>query len=237
MPTPHNRAKENDFAKTVLMPGDPLRAKWISETFLKDAKLINDVRGMLGFTGLYKDKKVSVMGHGMGIASIGIYSYELFKFYGVETILRVGSAGAYSEKIKVGDIIIAESAFSFSTYADEVGVEVKNNTLNATPSLVNLTKETAKELGLSFFEGKVYSSDAFYNKYTLQENIQRTQGCAAVEMEAFALYANAIKLSKQALTILTCSDSLVTGDSLSAEDRQTSFSAMIKLALAVAYKL
>jgi purine-nucleoside phosphorylase len=191
---------------------------------------------MLAFTGKYKGKTVSVMGHGMGIPSIGIYSYELFKFYETETILRVGSAGAYDEKIKVGDVIIADEAFSFSTYADELGVEVKEKVLYAAPSLVSLAEKTSAGLGIHAIKARVFSSDVFYGKASYKENAKRT-GALAVEMEAFALYANAIKLNKKALTLLTASDSFVTGEALSAQDRQTSFKSMISLGLEMAHSL
>jgi purine-nucleoside phosphorylase len=234
--TPHNKAKKDDVAPVVIMCGDPLRAKWIAENSLQDAKLINDVRGMLGFTGVYGNKRITVMGHGMGIPSMGIYSYELFNFYDVETIIRVGSAGSYIKEINVGDVVIAKDAASYSTYASEIGLETSEglNILPATAELVDLAQAEAKLSARSVGLCRAYSSDAFYNKYTLEENIKRSGNSSVVEMEAFALYANAIKLNKKSLTLLTCSDSFITHEELSANDRQTQFTDMVKLALDMA---
>jgi purine-nucleoside phosphorylase len=236
MLTPHNAAKKNEVAKIVLMPGDPLRAKWIAQKFLKNPKLINEIRGMYAFTGTYKGKRITVMGHGMGIPSVGIYTYELFKFYDVDAIIRVGSAGAYSKDVELGDVLIAKDASSNSFYAEDIGVKVKNGILAADKKLLDLAIKTAKDLEIKTNVCRVNSTDVFYNKYTLAQNIKRSQGAKAVEMEAFAIYANAIKTKKKALTLLTCSDSLVTGKQLSPEDRQTNFNDMIKVALETAYK-
>jgi purine-nucleoside phosphorylase len=235
--TPHNRAKKEDVAKVVLMPGDPLRAKWISETFLQDAKLINDVRGMFGFTGTYKGKKITVMAHGMGIPSIGIYSYELFKFYEVDTIIRIGSAGSYVKEINVGDVIIAKDASAYSTYAEDIGLDVKDHILAASEDLVELAVKTAQESHINASLCRAFSSDTFYSKYTLEESIKRSQGASVVEMEGFALYANAIKLQKKALMLLTCSDSFITKEELSIEERQTKFKDMVTLAFDIADKI
>lgn len=235
--TPHNKAKREDIAEVTIMPGDPLRAKWIAENFLENARLVNDVRGMFAFTGSYKGKQVTVMAHGMGIPSIGIYTWELFKFYDVKTIIRAGSAGSYSKDIKLGDVIIAKDAASFSSYAEEIGVDASDGADNrcgilaASKELVESAEKCAAGFGISAQSCRVFSSDCFYNKYSLEENIKRAHGAKAVEMEAFGLYANAIKLKKNAVTLLTCSDSIVTGEAMSAEERQNSFSGMIKLAL------
>jgi purine-nucleoside phosphorylase len=162
--TPHNKAKLSDIAKVVLMPGDPLRAKWIAENFLKSPKLVNDVRGMFAYTGAYKNKKVTVMAHGMGMPSIGIYSYELFKFYNVNTIIRVGSAGAFTKSIKLGDVIVAKEAFSESIYAQDVGVKVpKNKILNASSKPLNLCLSVARQMKIEPHVGKVLCEDVFYS--------------------------------------------------------------------------
>jgi purine-nucleoside phosphorylase len=219
------------------MPGDPLRAKWISETFLKDAFLVNDVRGMLAYTGFFNNKKITVMGHGMGIPSMGIYSYELYKFYDVDTILRIGSAGGYAKNVHIGDVLIAKDTLSYSLYADDIGVDVKDNILLATDSLVKLAELTAKELSVKINACRVFCSDSFYNKYTLEENIKRSNNASAVEMESFALYANALKLNKKALTLLTCSDSFVNEGNMTTAERQNSFNDMVNLALNIANKL
>jgi purine-nucleoside phosphorylase len=233
--TPHNRAEKGDFAKTVLMPGDPLRAKWLAETFLENARLVTDVRGMLGFTGSYHKKPVSVMGHGMGIPSMGIYSWELYQFYGVDTIIRIGSAGSYSPSIHIGDVVIAKESFSFSCYADDIGVSAPQHTLQATPTLVAKAEKLANALDIKTQTCRVFSEDSFYYKYTLAENVARSGGAAMCEMESFALYANALYAHRNALALLTCSDSIAADETpLSPEARQTSFTTMTRLALALA---
>jgi purine-nucleoside phosphorylase len=234
--TPHNKAKKEDVAKTVIMPGDPLRAKWISENFMENPKLINDVRGMFAYTGKYKDKDVTVMAHGMGIPSIGIYSYELYHFYDVNSIIRIGSAGALSKDINVGDVIITKDVTSFSNYAEDLGIDVQNRTLAGTQELTDLAIETARELNINAEICRVFCSDSFYNKYSLEESIKRSQNAKAVEMEGFALFANALHLKKKALMLLTCSDSLVTGESMNADERQTKFANMVKLGFETALK-
>jgi purine-nucleoside phosphorylase len=236
--TPHISAKKGEIAKTVLMPGDPLRAKFIAENFLEDYKLVNEVRGMLAYTGTYKGKDVTVMGHGMGNASIGIYSYELYKFYDVENIIRVGSCGSYLESINVGEVIVANQATSDSTFADLINVELVNNSLSASEELLKTCVKVSEELKIKLHIGKVNSSDVFYSdenspKSKLNDEIKKGN-ILAVEMEAFALYANAIKLNKNALCILTVSDSLVTHESLSSEDRRTTFKNMMILGLETA---
>lgn len=235
--TPHNSAKKEEIAKVVLMPGDPLRAQWMADNFLTNVKLVNKVRGMFAFTGEYKNKKVTIMGHGMGMPSIGIYSYELFYFYDVDVIIRVGSAGSYSKNINVGDLILTKEAYSESTFANLIGIETNNNVLQGNASLNELIKNTAIENNILLKEARIHSSDIFYgSKRTLNQIIEETKA-EAVEMESFALFANAIKLNKKAATLLTCSDSLVTHESMSANDRQTKFVSMIDLALKTVLKI
>ncbi len=225
---------KTEIAKVVLMPGDPLRAKWIAETFLKKVKLVNQVRNMFGFTGYYKNKKISVFGGGMGIPSIGIYSHELFSMYGVKYIIRVGSAGAIDKKINLGDIAIATEAFSKSNYANEIGIKPNKCVFKPSEYLLNMTIKCAKKSKIKYLTAKVYSADAFYSKYSVAEIKKITNNAKLIEMEAFGLYANAIRNKKHALTILTCSDNLVTKKEMSAYARQTSFKNMIKLALETA---
>jgi purine-nucleoside phosphorylase len=186
---------------------------------------------MFGYTGTYKGKRITVMAHGMGMASIGIYTYELYHFYNVKTIIRIGSCGAYSASLNLGDVIAVEEAFSYSEFATDMGVEVKNHILTATPKLLNLCKHTAKNLMISTTIGRVFCQDVFYDKYTLAENIKRSHKSIAVEMEAFALYACAAKHNAAALTLLTVSDSMVTNEAMTPEDVQTSFKNMVTLAL------
>lgn len=231
MATPHNSAKKGDFAKTVLMPGDPLRSKFIAENFLEDAVLVNNVRGVQGYTGKYKGRSVSVMASGMGMPSMSIYSYELFSVYDVDTIIRVGSAGATSPSLKLKDIVIADSAYTVSNIVDQLGFD-KSVKIVATPSKVALAEKIAKEKGFEYKVGKLMSSDVFYRKTDLDE--MKRLGVLAVEMEAAALFLNASLTGKNALAICTISDSLVTGEALSAFDRETSFTQMMELALEVA---
>ena len=231
MATPHNSAKKGDFAKTVLMPGDPLRSKFIAENFLEDAVLVNNVRGVQGYTGKYKGRSVSVMASGMGMPSMSIYSYELFSVYDVDTIIRVGSAGATSPSLKLKDIVIADSAYTVSNIVDQLGFD-KSVKIVATPSKVALAEKIAKEKGFEYKVGKLMSSDVFYRKTDLDE--MKRLGVLAVEMEAAALFLNASLTGKNALAICTISDSLVTGEALSASDRETSFTQMMELALEVA---
>lgn len=234
--TPHIKAKKTDFAKVVLMPGDPLRAKWIAENFLEDAQQINDIRGMLAFTGKYKGKKVSIMGHGMGIPSIGIYSYELFKFFNVETIIRIGSAGAYKREVQVGTVALVKEAISESTFADLLNVKTDNNVLYPSKEINEVIQNTAKELSINLLNPRIHSSDIFYGVRSVDQIVEKTNA-DLVEMESFALFANAKLLNKKAACLLTCSDSLVTHEAMSAEDRQTKFVDMVKLALESAIKL
>ncbi|MDC4163569.1 purine-nucleoside phosphorylase [Mycoplasma bradburyae] len=235
--TPHIKAKKEEIAKTVLMPGDPLRAKWIAETFLENPKLVNEVRNMFAFTGKYKGKEITVMGHGMGNPSIGIYSHELYNVYDVENIIRVGSCGALVDNINLGDVILESEAFSESPYSMLIGVDVKNKTNYPSQKLLDVSRQTAKELNIKYHEGLVICEDAFYQSIYTPKQANEQWNAIAVEMEGFALNANAIKAKKHSMTILTVSDSLITHEEMSPEKRQTSFNDMIELALNVAIKL
>ena len=241
-PTPHINATPEDFAKTVLMPGDPLRAKFIAENFLTDAKLVNNVRGIHGYTGTYKGTHVSVMASGMGMPSIGIYSYELFNFFGVDNIIRVGSAGGMNKDIKVRDIIIAQGACTDSNYAHTFNLPGTFAPI-ADFNLLKTAVKKADELSLSYSVGNILSSDVFYNDFEgVPENMTSSalwgkMGVLGVEMEAAALYMNAARSGKSALAILTVSDHLLTGESLSAEERQNSFTDMMTLSLETAVNL
>ncbi len=238
MSTPHNEAEKGQIAKTVLMPGDPLRAKFIADTFLEDVVQFNGVRGMLGFTGTYKGKPVSVMGGGMGMPSIGIYSYELFSQYDVDKIIRVGSAGSYSEDAKIYDVVLVTSAVSESTYAKTQSGYDKDETFPSAGLNENLRK-AAKELGIPVIEGATHSSDVFYRepsdaKPAYWEKLRDERGCVCVEMESFALFHNANVTGKQAACLLTISDSFVSPEITTPEERQTCFTNMMKIALEMA---
>lgn len=232
MATPHNRGKKGDFAKTVLMPGDPLRAKYIAEQFLERAALVNDVRGINGYTGYYRGKRVSVMASGMGMPSIGIYSHELFTEYDVETILRVGTAGGLTENIAVRDVVFAMGACTDSNYQYTFRL---NGTFAPIADYETLARGVAcaKAKGFSYRVGNVISSDLFYGDATSSLDWAK-MGVLAVEMESAALYMNAARLGKRALTILTVSDNIVTGEELTALERERSLNDMIELALEVA---
>lgn len=232
IPTPHITAKEGDFAKTVLMPGDPLRAKFIAETFLENAVLVNNVRGIRGYTGLYEGKRVSVMASGMGIPSIGIYSYELFNFYGVEAIIRIGSAGMISQKLKVRDIVAGMSAYTNSSFGAQFGFD---GTVAPCCDFELLTKavEAGKRIGQEVVPGAIYSSDRFYDDSEPLKALSKLN-VLAVEMEAAGLYMNAARAGKKALALCTISDNPFTGEGLSAEERQLSFTQMMKIALEIA---
>lgn len=233
-PTPHINAQKGDFAKTVLMPGDPLRAKYIAENFLENPRLVNNVRGIQGYTGTYKGVPVSVMASGMGMPSIGIYSYELFSAFGVENIIRVGSAGAMQESIKVRDIVIGMGACTNSAYGSQYGLcgtfaPIANYKLMAT------CVDKAEKMGLKYHVGNILSSDTFYSDDTTSD--WGKMGVMAVEMEAAALYMNAARLGKCALAICTISDHILTGEATSSEERQNSFTEMMTLALETAISL
>ena len=241
-PTPHIDAKPEDFAKTVLMPGDPLRSKFIAENFLTNAKLVNNVRGVGGYTGEYEGTRVTVMASGMGMPSIGIYSYELYNFFGVENIMRIGSAGAMSKKIKVRDIVIGMGACTNSAFARQYNLPGDFAPI-CDYGMLKACAETAEEMKLPYHVGNLLSSDTFYNdneglpEAFLSANIWGKMGVLAVEMESAALYMNAARAGKNALTVCTISDHLITGDATTALERQNSFTDMMELALKTAKKL
>ena len=233
MGTAHNKAEVGDIAKTVLMPGDPLRAKYIAETYLTEVKCFNSVRNMLGFTGKYNGKEISVMGSGMGMPSIGIYSYELYQFYNVESIIRIGSAGALHEDIDLKDIVFAQGACTDSRFAYQYELPGSFAPI-ADFSLLEQAVSEARALGTRFKVGNVVSSDIFYNVYPEAAKKWAGMGVLCVEMEATALYMNAAKLHKKALAILSISDHILKGTELSPEERQTGFSEMMEIALKLA---
>ncbi len=233
MNTPHINVKDGSIAKIVLMPGDPLRAKYIADTFLTDVVKINEVRNMYGFTGNYKGRKITVMGSGMGMPSIGIYSYELYKFFGVEKIIRIGSCGAYSPELNLYDTVLVEEAYSESTYA-LVQSGYKENILSSTKGLNDVIKDIAKKLNIPLHIGRIHSSDVFYRENPDFSEIYEKYKCLGVEMESFALFNNARVLNKSAACLLTVSDSLVTHQVTTAEERQTAFTNMMKIALELA---
>lgn len=230
-PTPHIEAKFGEIAETVIMAGDPLRAKLMAERFLENPVQYNNVRGMLGFTGTYKGKRVSVQGHGMGIPSIGIYTYELYNFYGVKTIIRVGSAGAMHPDLHIGDLVIAMGACTNSNYASQYRLPGTFAPI-ADFDLTRKAVEAAEEFGFRYKVGNVYSSDIFYDEYSGLADWQK-MGVLAVEMEAPALYMNAARSGNRALCICTISDSLVTGEATTAEQRQTGFTNMMEVAFSL----
>ena len=232
-PTPHNGAIKGDIAKTVLMPGDPLRAKFIADTYLQDVRCFNTVRNMLGYTGTYQGVPVSVMGGGMGMPSIGIYSYELFKFYGVESIIRVGSAGGIADEVKVRDVVAGMGACTNSNYAHQYQLPGTYAPI-ASFDLLERAVAAGRDQGVELKVGNVLSSDTFYDDNDQATVSWQKMGVLAVEMEAAALYMNAARANKKALCLLTISDLPLKGESLSAEERQTSFTQMMEIALAVA---
>ncbi len=232
-PTAHNSAKIGDFAKTVLMPGDPLRAKYIAETYLTNPRQVNAVRNMFGYTGTYKGKEISVMGGGMGMPSIGIYSYELFNFYDVDQIIRIGSAGALQDGMKLMDVVIGMGACTDSNFAHQYGLPGTFAPI-ADYELLSKAVEVAKQQGTHVVVGNVLSSDVFYSAMENVNDLWRSMGVLAVEMEAAALYMNAAKAGKKALCMLTISDHLYTKDHLDANDRQLGFHKMMEIALELA---
>ena len=235
MPTPHNNAKKGDIAKTVLMPGDPLRAKFIAENYLDNPVCYNEVRGMYGFTGTYKGAPVSVQGSGMGMPSIGIYSWELFNEYGVENIIRVGTAGSIADNVQLRDVIIGMSASTDSAYANQYRLP---GTYAPTASwkLLSAAVKAAEAKGSRFHVGNIFSSDVFYDDAdSLAE--WKKMGVLAVEMEAAALYMNAARAGKNALCILTVSDCPFRGEKTTAEERQLTFCDMMEIALEAAYSI
>lgn len=237
IPTPHISAAAGDFAKTVLMPGDPLRAKFIAETFLENPRLVNNVRGVQGYTGTWKGVPVSVMASGMGVPSIGIYSWELFNFYGVENIMRIGSAGALRDDLKLMDIVAGQAACTNSNYVTQFDTPGTFAPI-ADYTLLSTAVETAREHGVEMKVGNILSSDNFYSAEGYDRNGPwKRMGVMAVEMEAAALYANAAYAGKRALCICTISDHLYREEYLSSEDRQTSFTQMMEIALDTAVKM
>ncbi|MBQ3223478.1 MAG: purine-nucleoside phosphorylase [Clostridia bacterium] len=230
MSTPHNSAKMGDFGKTVLMPGDPLRAKFIAETFLTDPVLVNNVRGVQGYTGTWKGVKVSVMASGMGIPSIGIYSHELYTQYGVENILRVGSTGALQEDVQLRDIVLAMGASTNSNYIHQFNIPGTFAPI-ADYTLLRTAADIAEKAGERLKVGNVLSADTFYNDDPTFNDRWKKMNVLAIEMEAAGLYTNAARLGKRALAILTVSDHIYTGEALPPEDRQTTFTQMMEIAL------
>lgn len=232
MGTPHNEAKAGEIAKTVLMPGDPLRAQFIAETYLENPERFNSVRGMLGFTGTYQGKRVSVMGSGMGMPSIGIYSYELYSVYGVENIIRIGSAGSYCQQAKVYDVVLATGAWSESSFA-RVQSGDGRDLMIPSKELNRRIEESAARAGVPLIRGVVHSSDVFYREdhTPYHQTLYAEHGCVCVEMESFALFHNAAVLGKNAACLLTISDSFVSHEVTTPQERQTSFTRMMEVAL------
>lgn len=233
MSTPHNSAEKGQIAKTVLMPGDPLRAKFIAETYLENVTCFNTVRNMFGYTGTYNGKEVSVMGGGMGMPSIGIYSYELYEFYGVESIIRIGSAGGYSDDVKLHDLVIGMGASTNSNFAHQYQLPGTFAPI-ADFGLLRKAVEAAEKLNVPVKVGNILSSDTFYDDNADAKLAWKKMGVMCVEMEAAALYMNAARLGKKALCMLTISDHLFTGEELSAEERQVGFRKMMEVALELA---
>ena len=242
MATAHIKAEIGDFGKTVLMPGDPLRAKFIAENFLEDARLVNNVRGIQGYTGTYKGVKISVMASGMGMGSMGIYSFELFNFFGVENIMRIGSAGALAKEVQLREIVMGMGACTNSNYASNFALPGTYAPI-CSYKMLKTCADTAEELGLAYRVGNLFSSDMFYNDADklpggeLPDCVWNKMGVLAVEMEAAALYMNAARAGKNALAICTISDQLATGGGCTVEERQNSFTDMMKLALETAVRL
>ena len=230
-PTPHIGAKYGEIAETVIMAGDPLRARFMAEKYLENPVCINEVRGMLGFTGTYKGKRVTMMGHGMGMPSIGLYTYELYNFYGVKTIIRVGSAGAYRKELHLGDLVLAEGACTDSNYADQYQLDGMFAPI-ADFDLLRKAADICDNMGLNYMVGNVVSSDLFYRENPNTKGWIK-MGVLAVEMEIAALYMNAARSGNRALGILTISDHILTGEKTTAEQRQTTFTNMMEVALSL----
>lgn len=232
--TPHIKADNNAFGKVVLMPGDPLRSKYIAETYFDNPIMINNIRGVQGYAGNYKGHKVSVMASGMGMPSMGIYSYELYKLFNVDTIIRIGTAGSISNDLKIKDIIIGKKILSNSNYNNELEINGISKQ-KADTDLINTATDIADKLKYSYKVGTIYSSDTFYDDNNNNQKFKR-MGAEAVEMESNALYINAKKFNKKAIAICTISDSIITGEACNAEEREKGFNDMIKLALELAIK-
>ena len=231
MPTPHNEAKTGEIAKTVLMPGDPLRAKFIAENFLDDYKLVNSVRNMFAYTGTYKGKKVTIMGSGMGMPSIGIYSYELYNFYGVERIIRIGSAGAMVPDLDLFDIVIAQGASTNSNWMSQYNMPSGTYSAISSYNVLKQAVDSAEKHGYRHMVGQVMSADNFYNNPSEVWKKWADMGVLCAEMESYALFATAAKCKKEALAILTISDSLITHKETTSEERVKSFTNMMQVAL------
>ncbi len=234
--TPHIEAAKNSIAKTVIMPGDPLRAKMIAEKYLTDVELVNQVRNMFAYTGKYKGKEITVMASGMGMPSMGIYSYELYTAYDVENIIRVGTAGTYTTELSLYDVVLTEKSYSESSFAKTQNGEEKD-ILYATEDLNNKIVETASELNMKLIKGTIHSTDVFYKENDNFKELYEKYGCLACDMESFALFHNAHVCNKKAACLLTISNSLVTNEETTSEERQNSFNDMIKLALETAYRM
>ncbi len=235
MSTPHISAKKGEIAKTVLMPGDPLRAKYIADNFLENVVQFNSVRNMFGYTGTYKGKTISVMGSGMGMPSIGIYSYELYKFYDVENIIRIGSCGAYTAELNLYDVLLAESAYSESSYAATQSADYKADMTYPSQHLNEKIEAIAKDLNIPVTKGVIHSSDVFYREnFDDYKRINKEHNAIAVEMESFALFHNANVTGKHAACLLTVSDNLVTRAETTADERQNAFTKMMEIALSFA---
>lgn len=234
--TAHIEAKKDEIAQTVIMPGDPLRAKFIAETYLKDYKLVNTIRNIYAYTGYYKEQKITIMASGMGMPSIGIYSYELYKFYDVKNIIRVGTAGAYTKDLNLYDVVLVNASYSDSSYA-----KVQNNSddklIEASFATNLYISTTAEEKNIPITIGNIYSSDVFYKEEDNYKDIVKETGCIACEMESFALFHNAKVLNKRASCLLTISNSFVTNEETTAEERQNAFTKMIELALEASLKM
>jgi len=233
VPTPHISAQLGDFADTVLMPGDPLRSKFIAENFLENAVLVNNVRGVQGYTGTYKGKRVSVMASGMGMPAIGIYAHELFNFYDVKNIIRVGTAGGLTTDVKVRDVVMGQAAVTNSNWAAQYGTGDVKIPAIASFDLLKKAEAAAKEIGVEPNIGLIFSSDVFYDTNTDYDKL-RDLGVMATEMESAALYMEATRAGKNALCICTISDHLVTGEETTPEERQNTFTTMMKIALEAA---
>jgi purine-nucleoside phosphorylase len=234
MGTPHNNAKKGDFARTVLMPGDPNRAKWIAETFLHDVKLVNTVRGILGYTGYTPEGKlISVMASGMGIPSISIYSHELFNEYDVERIIRIGTCGTGDKNIHLKDIIIGMGACTDSNCMAQYNLKGTYSAIASYP-LLKESVDVAEKLGYPYYVGNIFSSDVFYDEYGIFDQYAEKFGVLAVEMEAYGLYVQAARVRKQALCLLSVTDHFATGERLTADERQEGLRNMIEVALRLA---
>jgi len=232
--TVHNEAEKSEIAKIVLMPGDPMRAQFIAKKYLYEYKLVNSVRGMFAYTGFYKGKKVTVMASGMGIPSMGIYSYELYKFYDVDTIIRIGSCGSLVKDLNLYDVVVATDAYSKSTYAECYGDNSK--IIKSCDDLITKVNEVAKKINKNIYDVRTCTSDTFYADSNISDLVNN-KGCKVLEMETFGLYFNAKLLNKKALSILTVSDNLITKEETTSNERENAFTDMIELALSLAINL